>query len=137
LVADLTEEIPADQLERTEEQRARWLLAQLLDWHRRENKSTHWEGFRLADLDDQELLEERAGLGRLKFVKRLVQKSIPTDLYSFEMQEWDTRSESDVYYKGKKLGTVVSIDLIAGTVEIKKTQASAGVHPTAVYAWDF
>jgi len=137
LVAKLIEGIPADEFERTAEQSARWLLAQLLDWHRRENKSTHWEGFRLAALDDQELLEERAGLGRLKFVKRLVQKSIPTDLYSFEMQECDARSESDVYYKGEKLGTVVSIDLIAGTVEIKKTQASAGVHPTAVYAWDF
>src|SRR6202020_3261008 len=105
LVADLTEEIPADQLERTEEQRARWLLAQLLDWHRRENKSTHWEGFRLADLDDQELLDERAGLGRLKFVKRLIQKSIPTDLYSFEIQECDARPESDLYCKGEQSGT--------------------------------
>ena len=137
LVAKLTEGIPADQFERTEEQRARWLLAQLLDWHRRENKSTHWEGFRLADLDDQELLGERAGLGQLKFVKRLIQKSIPTDLYSFEIQECDARSESDLYYKGEKFGTVVSIDLKACTVEIKKTQATAKLHPTAVYAWDF
>jgi predicted RecB family nuclease len=137
LAAKLVERIPADESERTQEQRARWLLAQLLDWHRRENKSTHWEGFRLAALDDQELLDERAGLSRLKFIKRLIQKSVPTDLYSFEIQECDARSESDLYYKGEKFGTVVSIDLKACTVEIKKTQATVELHPTAVYAWDF
>ena len=36
LIARLTSDIPADALERTPEQHARWLLAQMLDWHRRE-----------------------------------------------------------------------------------------------------
>src|SRR5260370_16276241 len=62
LVDKLTEGIPADSSARGEEQQARWLLAQLLDWHRRENKATYWEGYRLAGLDDEDLLEERSGL---------------------------------------------------------------------------
>src|SRR5712664_913450 len=49
LVEKLTEGIPADSSARGEEQQARWLLAQLLDWHRRENKATYWEGYRLAE----------------------------------------------------------------------------------------
>ena len=36
------ESVPADATERTEEQRARWLLAALLDWHRREAKPQWW-----------------------------------------------------------------------------------------------
>jgi predicted RecB family nuclease len=62
LVAKLVERIPADSSERTEQEQAKWLLAQLLDWHRRENKATYWEGYRLADLDDHDLLEERCGI---------------------------------------------------------------------------
>src|SRR5271156_3192362 len=81
LVEKLTADIPADETERTEEQKARWLLAQLLDWHRRENKATFWERFRLADLDDEDLLEERAGLAQLQFVKTLrIKGKIPVDL---------------------------------------------------------
>ncbi len=55
LVEKLTAGIPVDPAERDEKQSATWLLAQLLDFHRRENKATYWEGFRLADLDDDEL----------------------------------------------------------------------------------
>jgi hypothetical protein len=71
-------------------------------------------------------------------MKRLgVKNSIPTDRYSFELQECDARSESELFFRGKKFGEVVSIDLIACTVEIKKTQATAELHPTAVYVWEF
>jgi predicted RecB family nuclease len=138
LVAKLTQEIPADELERTEEQRARWLLAQLLDWHRREKKSTLWEGYRLADLDEEDLLDERSGLSRLTFVKRLaVEGASPTDQYCFEMQECEARSESELFFRGEKFGTVVTIDLEDRTVKIKKTEATADLHPTAVYVWRF
>jgi len=39
--------------------RARYLLAYLLDWHRREDKAVWWEYFRLRDLPDEDLLDER------------------------------------------------------------------------------
>jgi uncharacterized protein len=41
-VARLTEGVPADAAERTDEQQARWLLAQLLEWHRRDAKPEWW-----------------------------------------------------------------------------------------------
>ena len=36
----LTADVPADPADRSDEQQARWLLAQLLSWHRRESKAT-------------------------------------------------------------------------------------------------
>jgi len=42
LAARLTDGVPADPAERTTGQQGRWLLAQLLSWHRREDKSTWW-----------------------------------------------------------------------------------------------
>jgi uncharacterized protein len=85
LVERLVDGVPADPAERSEEQAARWMLAQLLDWHRRENKASWWEGYRLAELDDEELLDERAGLAGLRFVERVaVERKIPVDRYVFE-----------------------------------------------------
>src|SRR5580704_6969169 len=137
LVAKLVDGIPADSSERTEEEQAKWLLAQLLDWHRRENKATYWEGYRLANLDDHDLLEERAGLAGLQFVKRLgEERKIPTDRYSFEKQETEARIDKDLYYKAEKFGCVVAMDLADRNIDVKKTRKTADLHPTAVYAWE-
>jgi uncharacterized protein len=138
LVANLTADIPVDALERDEKQSATWLLAQLLDFHRRENKATYWEGFRLADMDDDDLLDERAGIAGLKFVKRVVDKNIPTDRYSFEKQETEARADKDLYYgkERSRLGCVVEIDLAGLTIDVKKMKKTADVHPTSAYVWD-
>ncbi|HEX8878843.1 MAG TPA: TM0106 family RecB-like putative nuclease, partial [Candidatus Acidoferrum sp.] len=137
LVERLTDGIPADFRARTNEQQARWLLAQLEDWHRREDKAAYWEGYRLADLDDADLLEDRAGLAGLKFLRRLqLERKIPVDRYSFERQETEARAEKELYSKGEKFGTVVEIDPAERTVDIKKTKKTEEMHPTAVYVWD-
>lgn len=137
LVAELTEGIPADASERKEEQRARWLLAQLLDWHWRENKATYWEGYRLAELDDEDLLEERAGLAGLRFLERVqVDRKIPVDRYAFAKQETETRCEKHLYLRAEKFGYVVAMDVAQRTIDVKKTRKTAEVHPTGVYVWD-
>ena len=51
LIADVS----PDPAERTEEQQARWLLANILDWHRREEKAVWWNYHRLADLSVDDL----------------------------------------------------------------------------------
>lgn len=50
LVERLTVDVPADKTQRTPEQHARWIVANTLDWHRREDKSTWWEYYRLEAL---------------------------------------------------------------------------------------
>ena len=137
LVERLTRDLPVDGSERSEAQQAQWLLAQLLDWHRREDKATWWEGFRLAELDEDELLEERSGLGGLRHVKTVtVQNKLPVERYSFEKQETEVRENDNLYCKGEKFGTVIAVDFAARTADVKKTKKSAELHPAAVYVWD-
>src|SRR6266478_5014456 len=137
LIEELTAGIPADLKERSREQQARWLLAQLLDWHRREDKATYWEGYRLADLNDEDLLEDRAGLTGLSLLERsLVDRKIPVDRYAFQKQETEARAGKDLYCKGEKFGSVAAIDPVQRTIDIKKTRRTAELHPTAVYVWD-
>jgi len=137
LVAQLTADIPFNPAERSDEQSARWMLAQLLDWHRRENKASWWEGYRLADLDDEDLMEERAGLAGLRFVKRIsAERGIPVDRYAFEKQETEVRTGKELYRENQKFGEVVAVDLLARTLDIKKTKKTAEVHPLALYVWD-
>ena len=137
LAAELTAGVPVEASERSQEQQAKWLLAQLLDWHRREDKATWWEGFRLAELDNEALLEERSGLGGLRFLERLKEeRKIPVDRYSFEKQETEVREGEELYYEAEKFGTVVAVDLGRRTLDVKKTRKTAELHPNGVYLWD-
>ena len=134
LAEGLKRGVSADPAQRSEEDAARWLLANLLDWHRRESKADWWEYFRLKDLTDEDLLDERCALSGLSFVERLgVQRKIPTDRYSFEKQETDIRAGDKVCERGEKVGEVVEIDIAARTIDIKKTRKTAEIHPKSVF----
>src|SRR5262249_62320134 len=116
-----TKDLPVDRDERSDLQQAQWLLAQLLDWHRREDKATWWEGFRLEELDQDELLEERCGLGGLKHVKTVtVQNKLPVERYSFEKQETEVREGDDLYHKGERFGTAVAVGFLGASLDGEK-----------------
>ncbi|WP_245322006.1 TM0106 family RecB-like putative nuclease [Mesorhizobium sp. WSM1497] len=135
LIERLTADLPADPAERDEEQHARWILANILDWHRREAKATWWEFFRLRDLSADELMEERSGLSGLTFVDEVPGAGkLPTHRYSFIPQETDIRVEDDLLnVGGDKIGTAVALSQQNRTIDIKKTGKSVGVHPQAIY----
>lgn len=137
LAEKLCKGISADPEQRSEEEAARWLMASLLNWHRRESKAEWWEYFRLKDLTDEDLLEERSALSGLTFLERVgSMRNIPTDRYSFPNQETDLRAEDNVSQRGEKIGEVVSIDIAARTIDIKKTKKTAGIHPTSIFKDD-
>jgi uncharacterized protein len=134
LAEALLRNIPADPEARNAEEAARWLLANLLDWHRRESKADWWEYFRLKDLTDDELLDERSAISGLERVGTIeVLRRIPTDRYRFEKQETDVRAGDVVCERGEKIGEVVAIEIAARTVDIKKMKKTAEVHPTSVF----
>jgi uncharacterized protein len=125
--------VPADAGQRTEEQSARWLLAALLDWHRREDKASWWEYFRLKDLADDDLFDERDALSGLQFVKRVgMDKKIPVDRYQFAKQETNIRTGDTVCQRGERIGNVVGFDQASRWIEIKKTRKTSDVHPSSV-----
>jgi uncharacterized protein len=129
-------------LDRNPEQQGSWILAQLLEWHRREEKVAWWEYFRLNDMPADELIDEADGLGQLKFEDRLEQtkRGVVIDRYSFPPQDTDIRAEDDIYLPGAKkpgkFATVEAINLGAGTIDIRKGSAKTEHHPKAVFAHD-
>ena len=138
LVARLTADVPTEVAERTEEQHARWILAQTLDWHRREDKSTWWEFFRLSDLPAEDLTDERAALCGLTFSQSVGGTArAPIHRYTFPPQETELRGGETLYSTGgAKLGKVESIELDRRTIDIKKRTDTASFHADAVFAHD-
>ena len=67
LFDELTKRVPTDPPERTKEQQALWLAAGVLDFHRREEKATWWDFYRLHESTSEELEEENLSLVGLKF----------------------------------------------------------------------
>ena len=137
LAVRLQHGVPDDPEQRDGEQAARWLLSNLLDWHRRELKSEWWEFYRLGELSDEELLDEKSALSGMALMERLgILRNIPTDRYHFEKQETDVRAGDELCAKGEKIGEAASIDIAARTIDIKKTKKTAEVHPSAMYVKD-
>jgi hypothetical protein len=141
-VADrLTNGVPADERERTPEQHACWLLAQLLSWHRREEKSFWWRYFFLLhDLTDEERIAEREPIGGLAYVGGIgqVKKSL-IHRYHFLPQEHAIKPghKVDDPATGESAGTVVEIDDAAGTVDLSRAKTSAVPHPTSLVPCDY
>ena len=125
-----------DGAERSDEEEALWLTAHLLDWHRREAKSAWWEYFRLGDLGEDELRDEKAGLAGLTFIGRDGGTDrAPVHVYQFETQDATVARGDDVHQMGGEgLGAVVEVDYLQRTVAVKKKMAAAEVHPPALYA---
>lgn len=122
--------------ERTHEQQAQWLLAHMLEFHRREEKAPWWEYFRLRGLSDEELLEERCAISGLEFVKRIGGTLVcPIDRYRFPAQDMQVRGGEKLETSDGHLGEVEAIDMAARTLDVKKTGKMAQVHPTSVFAY--
>jgi predicted RecB family nuclease len=136
LSARLLEGVPDDANERTDEQKGRWLLASMLDWHGREKKAVWWEYFRLRDLSADDLLHERSGLADMVFLEEVPGKGkVPTHRYRFAPQDTDIRTGDDLHtIGGDKFGKVTAVSLEARTIDIKKRKDTADVHPPAVFA---
>ncbi len=127
--------LPIEKSARNNEQQARWLLAQMLDWYRREEKSYWWEFYRFKQLTDEDMLDEKAGIGYLSFTgnRTPVQRSV-IDRYRFPMQETEIKvgdrlkSES-----GQDIGTVESIDTSGLTIDIRKGPSRMDIHPSSIF----
>ena len=137
LLTRLTHDVPVDPEARTNEQQARWILALILEWHRRENKAVWWEYFRLRDLTADELVGERAAISRLTLVDTIDLSStgIPTDRYRFEQQDTDLRGDENLKaIGGDNFGKAITVSTDARTIDIKKTKKTKDIHPEAVFA---
>lgn len=139
VMARLVAGLPAEEVEWTSEQRGLWLLAQMLGYHRREDKSAWWEYFRLCELSDDELLEDKNGMGGLVYIGPVgqIKKSI-IHRYSFPPQDHTIDRAHAVHdpKTQKGAGEVVAIDDRNGTIDIKRGASSPVPHPAALIPQD-
>ena len=111
VMAALLDGVPVDAAERNEEQQARWLMAQLLEWHRREEKAAWWEYFRLLDLPLEDYEDERSALAGLAFQETVGgTPRKPVHRYAFPPQEHDVRRGDEVCVPvtGKSIGKIAA-----------------------------
>jgi uncharacterized protein len=130
LEARLTADIPSAALAGGDDapplgarQRARLLLARLLDFHRREDKATWWEYFARCEMSEDELIEDRSCLGGLKYVEQVgaVKQSL-VHRYRFPEQDFEL-GEGDAPHIAERrelAGTIVALDERRRTVDIKR-----------------
>ena len=124
-----------DPAERSPEQQARFALAHMMEFHRREDKAGWWEYFRLLGLEERELAEERRALTGLVFEAVLEAKKAPLQRYCICRRRRSMRARATrcTTRSATKIGTVADVSLAARTIDIKKTKATADEHPTAVF----
>jgi predicted RecB family nuclease len=135
VAAALLEGVPFDLAQQTADERARYVLAHLLDWHRREDKSSYWEYFRHCELTDEELEEDGTALGGLAY-EGIVGKEIRSFVhrYRFPPQDHGLRRKDVVHdpRTQKSAGTLVHIDEETGILDLKRVAGSKVNHPTAL-----
>ena len=98
------------------------LMADLVQWHRREARPAWWDFFRLGELDDDALVDDGTALGPLS-APELVGADKRSRLWRYRFAPQDTRVQvgkdvHDIDDHGRA-GTVVELDPVAGFVVVK------------------
>lgn len=137
--ARLLRDVPDLEEDRSPEQQARWTLAHLLEFHRREDKSMWWEYFSRCDLSEEELVENRSTLGQLRYVGNMgkVRRSY-LHRYQFPDQEHGLKKRDVPHDPATRdqAGTVHAIDEQANTIDLTRGINSEVPHPEALVPVD-
>ena len=117
------------------EDSARWILANILEWHRREDKAFWWEDFRLRDSSVAELMDERQAIAGLVFEAE-VGRERNNRIHQYRFPEQDTTLRGGERLRmegGESIGELAALDQEKHTIDIKKLVKSADLHPEAVF----
>jgi uncharacterized protein len=139
LARQLLEGIPAEpELRRQDrEQQARWLLANLLEWHRREEKVDWWAFFDRCTRSDEELAtydDEAIGQLTWQFEVDRPKKSV-VHRYKFDPEQSYRLKEGDTPVNpatGRSAGTIVRLDALAGSLDLSWDAKEERPHPTSL-----
>jgi predicted RecB family nuclease len=135
----LTQGLPSEPKERTPAEAGLWLLAHALDWHGREEKVKWWEFFRMKDLSEEDLYDEKSAVAGLTLRQRMPKGSprerAPIDQYEYPSQECAVRQGDTLYtLNEQKFGEVVAANPTARTIDVKKPMKLDGFHATSAFA---
>lgn len=139
-VAALRQGVPNDPEQRTAAEQARWLLAGLLDYHRREAKPEWWRWY---DLKNKETVEDLIGdpdaIGGLVYEGDVeTRRTSVVRRYRFPPQDHRFRpggSPTDPDGRGglgEDAGTITAIDDAAGWIDLLRGPSKLATHPRAL-----
>jgi len=118
------ERVRAELLDGAEEGGPRWLLAQLLQYHRREEKPQWWEYFHHRSLDEEELIEDGDTIGGLELAGEpvLVKQSLD---YTFSFPAQEHKIGGKAVDPVTERQYIVVVDDERGTVTLRRGKKSA------------
>jgi uncharacterized protein len=136
LATKLVAGLPQDPERHDSAEHATWLLVQLLDWHRREQRPEWWAHFARLGATEEELLEDAEAIAGLTYEGEVAQvaKSIvhryrfPTD----QEHKIHTGKRAIDPATGKGAGKVVRVDPREGILDLSRAKTSKVPHPRAV-----
>lgn len=122
--------VPDEARERTPEQQARWLLAHLLEWHRREEKAVWWEYFSVREMDDEERLRDPRVIAGLRPTASANRFTFPPQ--DFRIREGSSVVDPDADSRGQN--EVASLDMRDLVLELKRPPSRT---PQALLEWEY
>ena len=119
-----------------EESEARYLLAYLLDYHRREDKAEWWDYFRRLELTDDELLDESGAVSGLSFVEDVrAEKRSRVHRYGYPPQEMELRRKDELKLKDQTAwAKIAAVDRVARTIDVVVGPSKSGLRPSSAFA---
>ncbi|HEY6782921.1 MAG TPA: TM0106 family RecB-like putative nuclease, partial [Candidatus Dormibacteraeota bacterium] len=131
VAAALVDEVPVDPEQHSETEHARWLLAPLLSYHRRENKVNWWRHFDQVAMSPEELERDTYALGPLEMIGAHEEGRRIIERYRFEPQEHriglgdnPLNPESDARW-APVVGEVIELDSARGLITLSRTARQA------------
>ena len=131
IAAALIDGLPADPEVQTDAERARWLLAPLLSYHRRENKVNWWRHYDQLAMSPEELERDTYALGPLEMIGSHDEGRRIIERYRFEPQEHrishgDTPLDPDCEVgRAPTAGEVTDLDSARGSITLSRTAGQA------------
>ncbi|MDW3180009.1 MAG: TM0106 family RecB-like putative nuclease [Acidimicrobiia bacterium] len=138
---DLEAMVPSDPLDRSVRDNAIWTLAQLLQWHAREERVDWWEHFDRLSMTDEELIDNSVAIGGMKFIGMgdPIRQSV---VFRYQVPPQELRLKRGVQVinpaNGSRAGTVEEVDFENWIVSISvgKRSVDSHTHPASIVPKD-
>ena len=135
LLGALTAGLPEIASDRSPQQSAQWLLAQLLRWHRRDANPAWWDYYHRFTMSDDELFDDGESIAGLKPTGEVIDvKNSSVKTYRFDSsQEHKLAAGKEVFdpRTRKYAGKIEYLDPAAGILKLKKGRDGAPL-PTSI-----
>ena len=115
---------------------ARWLLANLLEWHRREEKVEWWAFFDRCTKSDAQLVEDEEAIGQLTWIGEVDRpKQSVRHRYTFDPEQpyrLKVGDEAADPATQVSAGKIMALDALHGTLDLQSGLRNPRPHPTSL-----